>query len=182
VLTICGGNKALEDSLSGSASSSSEEDDDAVTALIEKHKKHRINDEQRDIDDDETTLPRSPITWFQSPDVQNTQLGVYNVIFPSSVSPGEYATTLSGMQDGGPTGRSWALFMTAGGHFAGMIARVSKPGITRDIVQPITSKKPKGEKPVPDLEILAHKTFHRYTSQLNSPFRVAICSHIECLN
>jgi len=182
---MCGGNKALEDSLSGSASSSSEEDDDddAVTALIEKHKKHRINDEQRDIDNDETTLPRSPITWFQSPDAQNTQLGVYNVIFPSSVSPEQYVTTLSGMQDGGPTGRSWALFMTAGGHFAGMIARVSKPGITTgDIVQPITSKKPKGEKPAQDLEILAHKTFHRYTSQLTSPIRAAICGHIDCLN
>jgi hypothetical protein len=86
------------------------------------------------------------------------------------------------MQDGGSTGRSWALFMTAGGHFAGMIARVSRPGIaTVDSVHFTTGKKPKGGgKPVPDLEILAHKTFHRYTSQLNSPFREAFLGDMAC--
>lgn len=55
----------------------------------------------------------------------------------------------------------WALFMTAGGHFAGMIVRVSKPGIAGDAT---TGKKSKSAKNVPDMEVLAHKTFHRYTS------------------
>lgn len=184
VLIICGGQKALEDSLSGSASSSEEDEDDssddAVGALIEKHRKHRINTEQDDIGDDEPTVPRSPITWFQSPEAPNTQLGAYNVIFPSSAPPDEYPGALRDMQNGGSTGRSWALFMTAGGHFAGMIARVSRPGIAIvDSAQPPTSKKPKGGvKPIPDLEILTHKTFHRYTSQLYSPFREAILGGI----
>jgi ankyrin repeat and zinc finger domain-containing protein 1 len=175
-LTICWGIKALEDSLSGSASSSSDgsedDSDDAVAALIEKHKKHHIASERNDADDDEAIIPRSPISWFQSPEAPNTQLGAYNVIFPSSASLNEYPEALRGMQDGGSMGRSWALFMTAGGHFAGMIARVSRPGTaTMDATQVTTGKKPKGGGKVPDLEILSHKTFHRYTSQHNSPYR-----------
>ena len=135
-----------------------------MTTLIEKHKKHHVNEDQ--LDDDEIVIPRSPITWFQSPEAPNTQLGAYNVVFPSSASPEEYPHALRDMQDGGSTGRSWALFMTAGGHFAGMIARVSKPGLAHaDSMQSATAKKPKGSKAVPDLEILSHKTFHRYTSQ-----------------
>ena len=54
------------------------------------------------------------------------------------------------------------MFMTAGGHFAGAIVRVSKPEGAEDGG---VTKKGKPKKPVPELEVLKHKTFHRYTSQ-----------------
>lgn len=59
-------------------------------------------------------------------------------------------------------GRTWAMFMTAGGHFAGAIVRVSKP---EGVDEGGMTKKGKAKKPVPDLEVLQHKTFHRYTSK-----------------
>lgn len=64
---------------------------------------------------------------------------------------------------GGESGRKWALFMTAGGHFAGAVVRVSRPdGEERD--EGGLTKKGKPKKPKPDAEVLLHKTFHRYTS------------------
>ena len=54
------------------------------------------------------------------------------------------------------------MFMTAGGHFAGAIVRVSKPEGADDGG---VTKKGKPKKPVPELEVLKHKTFHRYTSK-----------------
>ena len=53
------------------------------------------------------------------------------------------------------------MFMVAGGHFAGVVVRVSRSSeIVEDTVQ-----KGKQKKPVPEMEILRHKTFHRYTSK-----------------
>jgi hypothetical protein len=61
---------------------------------------------------------------------------------------------------GGLEVRKWAMFMTAGGHFAGVVARVSKPEVEEE-----SSKKQKRlKRPIPDTEVLLHKTFHRYTS------------------
>jgi Bacteroidetes VLRF1 release factor len=62
----------------------------------------------------------------------------------------------------GPSGRKWAMFMTAGGHFAGVIVRVSKPEVEEESSK--TAKQRRLKKPVPDTEVLRHKTFHRYTS------------------
>ena len=64
------------------------------------------------------------------------------------------------MQQSRPGGRKWAMFMVAGGHFAGLVVRVSLPsGEDEEVLQ-----KGKQKKPVPEMEILRHKTFHRYTS------------------
>lgn len=71
---------------------------------------------------------------------------------------------------GGPEGRKWAMFMTAGGHFAGVIARVSKPEVEEENTK--TAKQKKLKRPRPDTEVLLHKTFHRYTST---------SAHIRCL-
>jgi hypothetical protein len=71
---------------------------------------------------------------------------------------------------GGPEGRKWAMFMTAGGHFAGIIVRVSKPEVEEDNSK--TPKQKRLKRPRPDTEVLLHKTFHRYTST---------CGHIRCL-
>ena len=67
------------------------------------------------------------------------------------------------MQGGGVHGRQWAVFMTAGGHFAGAIVRVRlEDGMTE--VSPSIKKKQKGPANQ-SIELLKHKTFHRYTSQ-----------------
>jgi hypothetical protein len=71
---------------------------------------------------------------------------------------------------GGPEGRKWAMFMTAGGHFAGIIARVSKSEVEEEISK--TAKQKRLKRPRPDTEVLLHKTFHRYTSMK---------SHLLCL-
>lgn len=189
---------ALDESLSGSASSSSEADeddknessDDAVSNIIRKQKKLRLQSQSNaESDDDEegasTSKARSPLIWFQSqsPNSINTQYGIYNVIFPASFSANhrtlasaatEYESYVKKMQDGGENGRMWALFMTAGGHFAGMIVRVSKPGSGDSISDAGTGKKAKSSKNVPDLEILAHKTFHRYTSRFSRSLQPSI--------
>ena len=52
------------------------------------------------------------------------------------------------------------MFMVAGGHFAGVVVRVSRPSDVEEV--PVS--KGKQRKPVPEMEILRHKTFHRYTS------------------
>ncbi|EKM50433.1 uncharacterized protein PHACADRAFT_263724 [Phanerochaete carnosa HHB-10118-sp] len=164
----------LEDSLSGSASSSEDtdqSDDDAVSALVRKAK--RLNTIRAGGDEDDDTanrnVPNTPVAWFHAPPA--TQLGVYKVIFPSSLISyrGEdtgqrYLEELRHMQKGGgEEGRKWALFMVASGHFAGAIVRVSRPegeeedgGLT---------KKGKPKKPKLDTEVLKHKTFHRYTTR-----------------
>lgn len=53
------------------------------------------------------------------------------------------------------------MFMVAGGHFAGLVARVSKPSDEEAGM----SQKGKQRRPIPDVEITLHKTFHRYTSR-----------------
>lgn len=82
------------------------------------------------------------------------------------------------MQDGGEEGRQWAVFMTAGGHFAGAVIRVSK-SVAEKIAEaaeaaaaaaaPAAPKKKSKASKVPPkpaffLEVIRHKTFHRYTS------------------
>jgi hypothetical protein len=62
-----------------------------------------------------------------------------------------------------PDGRKWAMFLVAGGHFAGAIVRVSSAEDEGEEIQ--KSRKAKQRKPKPDTEVLLHKTFHRYTSE-----------------
>lgn len=161
----------LEDSLSGSASSSDESgesEDDAVSALVRKAK--RLNTIREDDDDDANrNVPNAPVLWFHSP--PSTQLGIYKVIFPADLIAyrGEdagqrYLEELKQMQKGaGDEGRKWALFMVAGGHFAGAVVRVSRPEGEEDDAG--VTKKGKPKKPKPDTEVLKHKTFHRYTTR-----------------
>jgi hypothetical protein len=74
-----------------------------------------------------------------------------------------YVDELKSMQTGGgPEGRKWAMFMTAGGHFAGAVVRVSKPEFDEDDLK--SAKQKRLKRPKPDTEVLLHKTFHRYTS------------------
>ncbi|KAJ6485897.1 hypothetical protein C8R45DRAFT_903736 [Mycena sanguinolenta] len=146
----------LEDSISGSASEDSDSDDsdDAVDALVSKATRKARS---RSPSQGPTHPAQTALAWFHSP--PSTQLGVYRAVFNSGVHQSDYLSELKRMQTGG---RTWAMFMVAGGHFAGAIVRVSR-GQEDQSEEAHTKKKPK--KPKADTEVLNHKTFHRYTTR-----------------
>src|ERR1700722_10687392 len=148
---------ALEDSLSGSASSSDETDSDSdkVASLLDRSK--RIS--RSPSPENESKLPQSPLAWFHSP--PSTQIGVYKHLFSHDFPPASSIDELKALQQDVAGGHKWAMFMTAGGHFAGAIVRVSR-GTEDDEEENISKRKLKRSKP--DTEVLRHKTFHRYTS------------------
>jgi hypothetical protein len=84
------------------------------------------------------------------------------MLFPLKTEPSDYLQELMELQAPRQEGRTWAMFMVAGGHFAGAVVRVSR-GEEDEEEQSKTGKK-KQKKPKPDTEVLLHKTFHRYTS------------------
>lgn len=153
--------KGLEDSISGSESSADEDSDtaasDAVATLVNKRK---TNDRRSPSPDAVRSAPRTAIAWFHSP--PSTQVGVYKTLFALKTEETAYLDALRDMQAPVPQGRRWALFMVAGGHFAGAVARVSQSEVDDDEEE--TGKKKKQKKPKPDVEFICHKTFHRYTS------------------
>ncbi len=160
-LPECSQRTGLEDSISGSASSSEgeSEDSDAVSALVQKTRK--LARPSSPDDSQNPSIPQTPVVWFHSP--PSTQIGIYKATFPSATSPEDYLSELKEMQHGGEYGRTWALFMTAGGHFAGAIVRVKRPDGDDD--DGPSTKKGKAKRPKPEIEVLKHKTFHRYTSE-----------------
>lgn len=154
---------ALEDSISGSASSDddSSSDSDAVAALMSKTKRVTLSPSPTS---GQRTIPQTALTWFHSP--PSTQIGVYRALFPSHLPTSAQLAELKDMQNVVEDGRKWAMFMVAGGHFAGAIVRVSKSEEDEEPVDEGSSKKrKKPKKPKPDTEVLKHKTFHRYTSK-----------------
>ena len=159
----------LEDSISGSESSSNsdaESSDDAVSALV--HKTKHLG--RASIPDEEfaSSGPQTALLWFHAPPA--TQLGIYRALFSTEVQsqPNECLEELKALQSGGAEGRLWTLFMVAGGHFAGAVVRVKRPDGDDDGVQGGLTKKGKPKKPKPEIEVLKHKTFHRYTSKHKS--------------
>ena len=150
----------LEDSISGSASESDgaeSGESDTVGNLLQRAK---ISSRPASPSDLNPVAPQTPLAWFHSPPA--TQIGVYKALFPLKLDPNSFIDELKSMQgSGGPEGRKWAMFMTAGGHFAGIVVRVSKPEV-EESSKPAKQKRLK--KPIPDTEVLLHKTFHRYTS------------------
>ncbi|KAF8630737.1 hypothetical protein AX17_005332 [Amanita inopinata Kibby_2008] len=171
---------ALEDSLSGSASSSSEGDSDngsnesdRVNALVNKTKR-LLRPRSTSPLDERRNAPLTALTWFHSP--PSTQIGVYRALFSVETDPrgDAYLEELKKVQRGKESvgdgdGRTWALFMVAGGHFAGAIVRVSRPeeddkGDEQEGGK--GKKKHKAHKAQkPDTEVLRSKTFHRYTTR-----------------
>lgn len=162
-------NIGLEDSLSGSASSdthSSDSDSDAVRDLLQKTKISRSR-ARSDDEDDTPRTQQSPLAWFHTPGPPPTQLGVYRVLFPPDTTPSDYLDELKALQS--PIERKWAMFMTAGGHFAGAIVRVSngedEPEEDDGEEDGKRRKKQKKLKQRPETEMVLHKTFHRYTTR-----------------
>lgn len=163
----------MEDSLSGSASSDESSDEsDAVNALVTKN---RRGPRSASPDDSPRKAPITAVTWFHSP--PSTQIGVYRMLFPLDTPASAYLSELKDMQSPVEGGRKWALFMVAGGHFAGAVARVSSDRDEQDVAVSTKPKK-KPPKPKPETEVLRHKTFHRYTSRLPSAV-IGIHSHLE---
>lgn len=133
-----------------------------MNTLLNKTK--QLNTRSHSPDPSSKHAPLTAITWFHSP--PSTQLGIYRALFPLFAEPESYLDQLRRMQLPVEDGRSWALFMVAGGHFAGAVVRVSRPDVD-DNAQDLDAKprKQKVKKPKPEIEVLLHKTFHRYTSQ-----------------
>jgi ankyrin repeat and zinc finger domain-containing protein 1 len=153
----------LEDSLSGSASDDDDESDDsspdAVRALLSRTRNPTRAESPT------STIPNPPrtaLTWFHSP--PSTQIGIYNALFPLKLPQASYLSVLKDMQRGGPNGRRWTMLMVAGGHFAGLVAQVRKPD-GANAEEELSGGKKKKSKPKPEVEVIRHKTFHRYTSQ-----------------
>jgi hypothetical protein len=150
----------LEESLSGSASSDDDDDEsDSISNLV--NKANRLTMRSPSPETSSNKIPASPLAWFHSP--PTTQLGFYRAVLPLELEQARYLDELHRMQMPIPDGRKWAIFMVAGGHFAGAIVRVSRAEDEVEVVQ--NGGKAKQKKPKPDLEVLLHKTFHRYTSE-----------------
>lgn len=151
----------LEDSISGSASSDddSSSDSDAVQALMSKTKRVSLSPSPTS---GARSSPQTAVAWFHSP--QSTQIGVYKALFPSDLPAASQLSELAEMQTLVRDGRKWAMFMVAGGHFAGAVVRVSKSEQDEQNEDKTNAKSKKPKKPKPDTEVLKHKTFHRYTS------------------
>ncbi|KAG7093776.1 hypothetical protein E1B28_007423 [Marasmius oreades] len=157
----CHSPKALEDSISGSESSDESDgssDLDTIAALINKQRKTQPESPTAS---NGPTIPQMPVAWFHSP--PDTQIGVYRTLFPLGTPQVSYVAALHDLQKKTPGGRKWAMFMVAGGHFAGAVISVSKPEGEEGEEKNTRSRKPKAQKP--DNEVLVHKTFHRYTTR-----------------
>ncbi|KAF6753042.1 cytoplasmic protein [Ephemerocybe angulata] len=154
--------EALDDSLSGSASSDDDENDDSDDAVNTLVKRTGRLAARSPSPDSARRAPETALVWYHSP--PSTQLGVYKALLPSKTEPNDYVTELLNLQTSKPGGRTWAMFMVAGGHFAGAVVRVSP---NEDEVQGESSKgkAKKQKKPKPDTEVILHKTFHRYTTR-----------------
>lgn len=155
------GSTALEDSLSGSESSEDDNsgsgsDSDRVQQLLAKTRVKSRSPSPTE----PTAAPRTSLLWFHS--APSTQIGFYRAILSPGLPENEYLSELRSMQTPVLEGRKWTMFMVAGGHFAGIVVRVSLPS---DTLAYGVQGKGKQKKPIPELEILRHKTFHRYTSK-----------------
>ncbi|KAE9986304.1 hypothetical protein EG328_006036 [Venturia inaequalis] len=164
-------------SISGSESeeTDSEEEgkDSTLVNLLKKQAKITVNAEdegqgERRLGQLKTGAGNAPLVWFESPSLpRNTSLGVYKAIFskaeveaptgladalrrrqiPSTTSQGKAVEGVSL----GKKSPHYFLCMIGGGHFAAMIISVA----------PKLAKKNHERQ----ADVLAHKTFHRYTTR-----------------
>jgi hypothetical protein len=164
----------LDESISGSDSESESEaeanKDSTLTALLKRQAK--ISHEHNDVDTGKmSTVSGSPFIWFQSEKLpNNTALGVYKAIFSKEEQdePGYVVDAVKAKQippavptrkndpafaNGSKTSPHYFLCMIGGGHFAAMIV---------SLVPKVTKHTGKNER---QADVLAHKTFHRYTTR-----------------
>jgi hypothetical protein len=176
------GELAEMESISGSESSESESEEDApkveggngkdttLTALLKKQAK--ISHPEEDVFSRKSQKQgkgKPPMIWFSSPSLpENTSLGVYRAVF--SIEEQDEPTHLAdsvrkkqlaavpaprpGVAASGNGGPHYFLCMIGGGHFAAMIVALA----------PRVAKKHTGHSER-QATVLAHKTFHRYTTR-----------------
>ncbi|QDS74861.1 hypothetical protein FKW77_003251 [Venturia effusa] len=163
-------------SISGSDSEETESEeegkDSTLVNLLKKQAKisGNVEDEQgeRRIGQLKTGAGNAPLVWFESPVLPpNTSLGVYKAIFskPELDEPASLADALRRRQIPSTTSKGKAvagvslgkksphyfLCMIGGGHFAAMVVSVA-PKLAKQNHER-------------QADVLAHKTFHRYTTR-----------------
>jgi hypothetical protein len=165
----------IDESISGSESSESDEDefepqvsDSNLVALLKRQAKIS-QDEDTAAPQEKNALDRQPIIWFSNPELpKNTALGVYKAIFSNEEQqePEHIVDSLRKKQlepikrvnntDKAPLNYGPHIFMCmiGGGHFAAMIIALA-PEI----------QKRQGGIEERQAKVLAHKTFHRYTTR-----------------
>ncbi|OJD16933.1 hypothetical protein ACJ73_08839 [Blastomyces percursus] len=178
--------RELDESISGSESSSDEEEEveegqktseTTFTALLKKQAKISSTIKAEEIIAKQKNEPgKHPLLWFSSPALpQKTSLGIYRALFtnieqeepdhlleslknkqykaaPYQPNKASHANdTISKLQ---PPSPHIFLCMIGGGHFAAMVV-----ALTPEII-----KKPGGIEER-QARVLAHKTFHRYTTR-----------------
>jgi Bacteroidetes VLRF1 release factor len=167
----------LDESISGSDSDDSESEDDVVdskdgllAALLKKQAK--ISDASKDTANStsQPTTEKSPLLWLVSPILpDNFSLGVYTALFPSvnqvdiveairkkQLSPISPSSKSKSQQAAAALQQapSYFLCMIGGGHFAAMVV-----SLTPKLVSKHSGRVER------DAVVLAHKTFHRYTTR-----------------
>lgn len=187
-IPILNGNTDLDESLSGSDSSDSEDEDDdtsrkqtTLTTLLRKQATLAERGNRADADEEDGFSKRkrraggkAPLLWFNSPLLpQNQYFGVYRAILSVEETKNEtevievikkkqlepLAAPKAGSSGNLPPalykGPHIFLCMIGGGHFAAMVVslapRPTKHGTTGPMNREAT--------------VLAHKTFHRYTTR-----------------
>ncbi|KAG9230830.1 hypothetical protein BJ875DRAFT_408110 [Amylocarpus encephaloides] len=178
----------LDESLSGSDSSDSEDEEDGagrkettLSALLKKQAAISSTDAE---DGDELMSKKRkrgsgkpPLFWFTSPTLpKNTYLGIYRAIFTNAQQENESAVLDIVQQkqlepkpqlkipvnpnNGAPLPEAYKdphifMCMIGGGHFAGMIVSLTPKRTKHAPTGPLTR----------EATVLAHKTFHRYTTR-----------------
>ncbi|KAI1323984.1 hypothetical protein F5Y16DRAFT_327111 [Xylariaceae sp. FL0255] len=178
---------SLDESLSGSESSESDEEDDngkesTLTALLKKQAtlaERNARNASGEADEDDSTKRnrgsgRPPLLWFGSPTLPpNNYFGVYHAIFapdeikdesklvevikkkqlePISIPKPSPDGNLASAAYNGP---HIFLCMIGGGHFAAMVVSLAPRQTKYGSVGPMNR----------EATVLAHKTFHRYTTR-----------------
>ncbi|KEQ77747.1 hypothetical protein M436DRAFT_34907 [Aureobasidium namibiae CBS 147.97] len=183
----------LDESISGSDSddSASSDDDGKKDSTLSALLKKQANIADPDFDEFTTTKTKvgagkPPLLWFSSSKLpSNVALGVYRTLLPAAAQVGDAATILQTIKDkqlspkppptqptsapteesgGVPLPRSlqpdtsaagphYFLCMIGGGHFAAMVVSLTPKMTKKAGVEDRTAT------------VLAHKTFHRYTTR-----------------
>ncbi|KAG0128966.1 hypothetical protein HOY82DRAFT_565229 [Tuber indicum] len=156
--------KMLEDmneSISGSEndSESSGDDDDPLSTLLRR--KARIVNENTETSPHRISKMgpgKAPIIWYSSPLLPPTiSLGVYRALFSHTEREGvDYVSGLQSSQLKAKPGEKPAhifMCMIGGGHFAAMVVSLAP----RNVKKQGTMER--------EVTVLAHKTFHRYTTR-----------------
>ena len=172
----------LDESLSGSDASESQSEDEVdgskgstLTALLKRQAKLSQHDSSGETPRQQRSAGNSPLLWFSSSVLPvNTSLGIYRAILSTTeqnesahivetIQQKQYSPLQSHSNARQPEGGDadlarrtphYFLCMIGGGHFAAMIVSL----------QPRMIKKPGG---ITERQavVLAHKTFHRYTTR-----------------